>query len=170
MVMSMRSLDDALDQKMRELFSAEKEQARNLPRMARECENEELRQALERHVETTRQHINRLEQAFEELGKKPRASKSESVKGLVEDGKEIAGAKGDDIVKEAAIIAAAQQIEHFEIAGYGTCATWAKQLGHNRVAELLHETLEEEKRNDQQLSELAKNQINQEAIEESEER
>jgi ferritin-like metal-binding protein YciE len=169
MVMNISNLDDALDQKLRELLAAEKEQVRHLPRMARECEDEQLKEAFEQHAMATQEHVNRLQEIFEETGRKPRASKSESVKGLIEDEQEIVKSKAEDVVKEAAMIAAAQQIEHFEIACYGTCATWAKQLGYDRAAELLQQTLEEEKSTDRRLSEIAQQRINEEASQAGEE-
>jgi ferritin-like metal-binding protein YciE len=153
---------------LRDLYDAENQLIKALPRMAKEASSDELRQAVEEHLEQTRGQAERLEQIFEQLGEKPKGKKCKGMQGVIEEGKETLEEDMEEDTKDAAIIAAAQRVEHYEIAGYGTARTYANLLGENEAAELLEETLNEEKETDQKLTQLAE-EINVEAAEGSEE-
>jgi ferritin-like metal-binding protein YciE len=122
-----------------------------------------LQDAIKEHLEETRHHVERLEEAFEQLEEKPRAHKCKAMEGLLEEGKEIMQADAEDSVRDAALIAACQRVEHYEIAGYGCARTFAQRLELDSVVQLLEATLEEEKNADQKLSEIAEQSINEEA-------
>src|SRR5579862_8014085 len=138
----MESIRELLVEEMRDLYDAEKQLVKALPKMAKTASNEELREAFESHLEQTRGHVQRLEQAFEALDEKPRSKACAAMKGLIEEGKETMGEDLEDALMDSAIIGAAQKVEHYEIAGYGTVKTWARSLGLDEVAELLEATLE----------------------------
>jgi len=133
-----------------------------LPKMAKAAASEELRMGFETHLEETEKQIERLEAIFEELGENPKGKKCKAMAGLIDEGKEVIEEDGEDAVKDAALIAAAQKVEHYEIASYGTLRTYAQLLGNKKAAELLQETLDEEAATDEKLTELAQN-INAEA-------
>ncbi len=149
---------------------AENQLLKALPKMAKAASSPELKQAFEEHLEVTEQHVNRLEQVFQMLGAKAKGKKCEAMKGLIEEGKEMMSQRGANDVLDAGLIGAAQKVEHYEIAGYGTVTTYAKMLGHQAEAELLHQTLEEEKATDEKLTLLAKEGINLDALEAEEEK
>src|SRR5207253_1448618 len=128
-----------------------------------------LKEALEAHLEETQQHIERLEQAFEQLEMPARGKKCEGMKHLIEEGNDLIADAEDDAARDAVMIAAAQKVEHYEIASYGTIRTWANLLGHNEVASLLEDTLEEEKEADQKLTGIAESFVNEQAAEAGEE-
>ena len=151
-----------LDQ-MQDLYDAEKQLTKALPKMAKAASSDELRQAFEEHLEQTRGHVERLEQVFEAIGEKAKSKKCEAMAGLVKEGDEIASNTEETSVRDAGLIAGAQKVEHYEIAGYGSARTHAQLLGHDRVASLLEQTLEEEKETDQKLTQLAETMINEEA-------
>jgi ferritin-like metal-binding protein YciE len=132
--------------------------------MAKGATSDELREGIEEHLEQTRNQAQRLEQIFERLGEKPKGEKCKGMEGVIKEGSETLEKDMDDDTKDAAIIAAAQRVEHYEIAGYGTARTYANLLGESEAAELLEETLEEEKETDQKLTQLAE-EINVEAAE-----
>src|SRR5262249_7095076 len=159
---------DLFIEELRDLYDAEKRILKALPKMAKKADSEELANGFTEHLEQTKTHVNRLEQIFKELGKPLRGKKCEAMEGLLEEGKEMMEQDAEPSVKDAALIAAAQRVEHYEIAGYGCVRTWAQLLGHDNAAKLLQETLDEEKATDEKLSELAQ-EINVEANEEEEE-
>jgi ferritin-like metal-binding protein YciE len=166
--MKMETLKDLYIDELKDVYDAEHQIAKALPKMAKEATNEELRAAIEQHLDQTQTQIERLEQIFEELEEKPKGTKCEATKGLLEEAKRMMDEAEDDDVRDAAIIAAAQKVEHYEIATYGTLRTYAELLGHDEQAELLQETLDEEKETDENLTELAVTCINMEANEEDE--
>jgi ferritin-like metal-binding protein YciE len=155
-------------EELRDVYNAENQLLKALPKMAKGASSEELRQGFEDHLEETREHIERLEEIFKALDEKPTGKTCKAMKGLVEEGSEILKEDGEDSVLDAGIIAAAQKIEHYEIATYGTLRTWANLLGEDEAAELLQETLDEEGDTDKRLNELAEEIVNPEALSESE--
>lgn len=157
------TLQDLLVDQMRDLLSAEKQIAKALPRMARKCESDELRAALEKHVEQTERQLDRLEQACEQLGIGTRGRKCEAIEGLIEETKSLMEEEAEPSVLDAGLIACAQKVEHYEIASYGCAVTWASQLGKQQVARLLQQTLDEEKETDALLTKLAESSINRQA-------
>jgi ferritin-like metal-binding protein YciE len=151
----MESIRELLIEEMADLYDAEKQLVKALPKMAKAASNEQLREAFENHLEQTRSHVQRLEQAFELLDQKAKGKPCAAMKGLVEEGKETM--EEDDLsdgLMDSAIIAAAQKVEHYEIAGYGTLSAWARSLGLDEVAGLLEETLAEEKEADEKLTQV----------------
>lgn len=162
--MEINSLRELYVEQLRDLYDAENQLIKALPKMAREASSDELRQGIEEHLEQTRGHVERLEQVFEQLGEKPKGKKCKGMQGLLEEGKETLEEDMEEDTKDAAIIAAAQRVEHYEISGYGTARTYANLLNENEAAELLEETLNEEKETDQKLTQLAE-EINVEAAE-----
>lgn len=160
--MTIDTLEDLLSDELKDLYSAENQIVKALPKMAKTAKSQELRMAFEEHLEQTRNHVQRLEKACDELGIAPRGKKCVGMEGLLEEGKEIMtnGSKNPASPMEAGMIGAAQKVEHYEIAGYGTAIAHARQLGLNHVADLLHDTLEEEKLTDEKLTKLAKNRVN----------
>ena len=159
----MKKLDDLFLHMLKDVYHAEKQILRALPKMAKNAESDELRMAFETHREETAVQVERLEQVFELLGKRARGEPCEAIQGLIEEGKEIMEEAEDPDVMDAGLIAAAQAIEHYEIARYGTLKAWADQLGMKDAARLLDQTLQEEKKTDQLLSQLAVSHLNQEA-------
>jgi ferritin-like metal-binding protein YciE len=151
----MESIRELLIEEMADLYDAEKQLVKALPKMAKAASNEQLREAFENHLEQTRGHVQRLEQAFELLDQKAKGKPCAAMKGLVEEGKETMEEDGlSDGLMDSAIIAAAQKVEHYEIAGYGTLSAWARSLGLDEVAGLLEETLAEEKEADEKLTQV----------------
>jgi len=161
--MKVKNLHDLFVEELKDLYSAEKQLLRALPKMAKAATSDELRQGFEEHLEQTEAQVARLEEIFEQLEVSPRGKKCVAMEGLIEEGKEIMEEDMDENVLDAALIAAAQKVEHYEIAGYGTVCTFARLLGEDRAAELLQETLDEEKETDVKLTELAETTINAEA-------
>lgn len=160
--MKIDTLEELLTDELKDLYSAENQILKALPRMAKTAKSRELRMAFEEHLEQTKNQVQRLEQACDELGIAPRGKKCVGMEGLLEEGKEIMtnGSKDPASPMEAGLIGAAQKVEHYEIAGYGTAIAHARQLGFNNVANILHKTLEEEKLTDEKLTKLAENQVN----------
>ncbi len=160
--MSKNSLKELYVEELKDLFSAENQLTKALPKMAKAASSDELRQGFEEHLEQTRGHVQRLQQIFEQLGEKATGKKCLGMEGLVKEGAETMGEDFEDAMMDAALIAAAQRVEHYEIAGYGSVIAYADLLGESEQASLLRETLEEEKETDKKLTELAK-EINVEA-------
>jgi ferritin-like metal-binding protein YciE len=160
---NIKTLEDALVMELRDLLNAEKHVMRALQKMAKKASSEDLKSAFELHKEQTVEQIDRLEKAFEAMGIAPRAKRCHAIEGILEEGKEIMEEEADPAARDAMMIAAAQKVEHYEMASYGTAATWAERLGHDEVARLLRETLEQEKETDAKLTELAESEINEEA-------
>ena len=154
--MKLTSLQDALLAEIKDLYSAEQQLAEALPKMAKKATSAQLQAGFETHLAETKQQITRLEQVFEALGETPKAETCKAMKGLVAEGEEIMGEDADPEVMDALLIAAAQKIEHYEIATYGTVCTWAEQLGLTDAKELLGQTLNEEETTDKKLSALSK--------------
>jgi ferritin-like metal-binding protein YciE len=157
------SLRELLVEELKDLYDAENQLIKALPKMAEAASSEDLRAAIEEHLEKTEQQAERLKQVFSQLDESPKAQRCKGMEGLIKEGTDII--KEDDMdpeVKDAAIISAAQRVEHYEIAGYGCVRTWANLLGENEVASLLEQTLEEEKGADQTLTQIAE-EINVEA-------
>ena len=149
---------------LKDLYSAENQLVKALPKMAKASSSDELRQGFEEHLEQTRGHVQRLEEIFNALGENPKGKKCAGMEGLVKEGSEIMGEDFEGPVMDAALIGAAQRVEHYEIAAYGTAAEFAKLLGESEHASRLEETLAEEKETDEKLTELAK-EINSQANE-----
>jgi ferritin-like metal-binding protein YciE len=160
---SLTTLQDLFVKELRDTYDAEKQISKALPKMMKQAHREDLRLAFQEHHQETLQQIERLEQAFEQLDLRAKGVRCHGMAGIIEEGSEMLGEKGDDAVLDAGLIAAAQKVEHYEIASYGTLVTYARTLGLTRVAELLAETLEEEKSTDQRLSRLAEAGPNREA-------
>jgi ferritin-like metal-binding protein YciE len=158
-----KNLNDLFLDGLKDVFHAEKQVLRALPKMARAVNSDELRQSLENHREETQGQIERLERVFELLEKRASGKPCQAMQGLVEEGQEHFEEYKDSPALDAAIIAANQGIEHYEMARYGTLRTWAQQLGMTEAAQLLEETLEEEKKTDALLTEMAESLANQEA-------
>jgi ferritin-like metal-binding protein YciE len=163
--MKLSSLQDLFISELKDLYSAENQIIKALPKMAKAASSPDLKQAFEEHLEQTHEHVRRLEQIFEKLDASPRGKKCKAVEGLIEEGKEVMSEEGDASVLDAAIICAAQKVEHYEIAGYGCARTFAGLLGENEAADLLQQTLDEEGETDKRLTELAESSVNQEAVE-----
>ncbi len=164
--MKLTSLEELLVDELKDLYSAETQLIRALPKLAKAAGSEELRAAFETHLEQTRQHASRLEQISGELDIKPKGKKCVGMEGLIEESKELTGTDSDGSVLDAALIGAAQRVEHYEIAAYGTARAHAEQLGYTRVAEVLQQTLAEEKDTDARLTMLAENRTNVQAASE----
>jgi ferritin-like metal-binding protein YciE len=157
--MKLNTLDDLLHHELKDLYSAENQLVKALPKMAKAASHDELRAGFEEHLEQTKMHVQRLDQAAEILGFKLTGHKCKAMEGLVKEGSELISEDAEETVKDAGLIGAAQRVEHYEIAGYGVAISLAKQLGHDDVANLLHETLEEEKETDQKLTQVAERTI-----------
>jgi ferritin-like metal-binding protein YciE len=149
---------------LKDLYSAENQLVRALPKMAKAASSEELREGFEKHLEQTRGHVQRLEKIFQALGESPKGKTCKGMQGLIEEGSEATEEDYEGSVMDAALIGAAQRVEHYEIAGYGTVRSMAETLGESNHVSLLEETLEEEKETDEKLTVLAE-QINTQANE-----
>jgi ferritin-like metal-binding protein YciE len=154
------TLQDLLVETLRDTYNAEKQLVKALPKMAKAATSDELQAAFTDHLEVTRQQVTRLEQVFQELDVPVRGKHCVAMDGLIEEGKEIMEEDHDPDVMDAGIIAAAQKVEHYEIAAYGTLRTWAEMLGFTRAAALLQQSLDEESDADEKLSQLAMTQVN----------
>ena len=153
--MSMENLEDLFIHELKDLYSAENQVAKALPKMARAATAPELKQGFETHLEETKVHIQRIEQIFEDYDYKPGGVKCDGMAGLISEGEEAIEEDATDAVKDAALIAAAQRVEHYEIAGYGTARTFAKHLKNDKAVQLLQQTLDEEGATDKKLTLLA---------------
>jgi ferritin-like metal-binding protein YciE len=167
--MTLDSLEALLIDQLKDLYSAEQQLIKALPKMARAATNPQLKQGFERHLDQTRKQAERLEQIFEEMEVKGKGKKCVAMEGLIEEGKELMEEDAEPEVLDAGLIAAAQKVEHYEIASYGTARTYAEVLQMDKAARLLQQTLEEEKATDQSLTELAESSINLQAAEVGEE-
>jgi ferritin-like metal-binding protein YciE len=167
-IMKLDTLQKLYTDELRDLYNAENQLVKALPKMAKAASSKDLKAAFEKHLEQTKGHVERLEQVFEELGEKPKGKTCRAMKGLIEEGSEILKEDGEDSVIDAGIIVAAQKVEHYEIAGYGSVRTFAHLLGQNKAAELLQTTLDEEAETNQLLNRLAEGIVNPEALMETE--
>jgi ferritin-like metal-binding protein YciE len=157
------TLRDLFMDELRDLYDAEHQILSALPKMEERASDDELKRAFRSHLEETRGQVTRLEQVFEKCGEKPERKTCAAMKGLVAEGEEILKAKGDDDVIDAGLIAAAQRVEHYEIAGYGTLRTLARRLGFEEQARLLQQTLDQEGAADKKLTQIAESRVNVEA-------
>jgi ferritin-like metal-binding protein YciE len=157
------TLHDAFIDELRDTYDAEKQILKALPKMVKAAASDELRAAFEEHLEQTREQVSRLEQVFASIGEKARGKHCDGMAGIIEEGKSIMEEDFDDVTMDACLVASAQRVEHYEMAAYGTLVAWAQAMGHSDAAELLEQTLEEEKATDQKLTELAEGGINEEA-------
>jgi ferritin-like metal-binding protein YciE len=159
----MATMDDLFLDEISDLYDAEKQLTKALPKMAKAAMSGQLRQAFEEHLGQTEGHVERLEQIFESLAQKSSGKKCAAMAGLIKEGDELASDTEGTAVRDAGLIAAAQKVEHYEISGYGTARTHAEILGHTAAVRLLEETLEEEKQADEKLGGLAQMGINKDA-------
>jgi ferritin-like metal-binding protein YciE len=154
------SLEDLLRHEVKDLYDAEHQIIQALPQMAEKANNSRLKRAFEDHLRQSEKHVQRLESVFEHLGIEPEREKCHGIAGLIKEGSNILSATGDADVIDAGLIAAAQRVEHYEIAAYGTVRAFAQQLNNEYAAELFEQTLEEEKSTDQLLTEIAEGSVN----------
>jgi ferritin-like metal-binding protein YciE len=162
----METLQDLFLETLKDIYYAEKAILKALPKMAKKATSEDLAAAFETHREETESQVTRLEEIFAILEKPARGKKCPAIDGIIEEGQEIMKEAKDDTVRDAGMLAAAQSVEHYEISRYGTLKAWAEKLGLDDIAELLDETLEEEKATDLKLTDIAESEINIEANEE----
>ena len=153
---------------LRDLYNAEQQLVKALPKMAKGASSEELQEAFEKHLEQTKTHVERLEEVFQDIGEKPKGKTCQAMKGLIEEGSEILKQDGEESVIDAGIIVAGQKVEHYEIASYGSVRTFAQLLGKDRSADLLQTTLDEESEANELLNKLAEDIVNPEALMEPE--
>ncbi|HEY0874085.1 MAG TPA: ferritin-like domain-containing protein [Vicinamibacterales bacterium] len=163
MAEEMNPLEELLEDELKDLYSAENQIIKALPKMAKAAAAPELRRAFERHLEETRRQVERLEQIGQELEIKLTGKKCKGMEGLIAEGREIMEEDLEESALDAGLIGAAQKVEHYEIAAYGTARTHAEMLGYKRVAKLLQQTLNEEGATDKKLTQLAENVVNYEA-------
>jgi ferritin-like metal-binding protein YciE len=152
---ALRSLDDLLLHELQDLYSAEQQLTEALPKKVEAASHADLKDAFQEHLQETYEQVDRLENVFDTMGKQPDGQHCEAMEGLISEAQEIIGAPGEEVIKDAALIAAAQRVEHYEIAGYGAAATYADELGLSDVESLLNETLSEEKSADKKLNSIA---------------
>lgn len=159
----LNSLNDLFTHELKDLYSAETQLIDALPKMKEAANDQQLKNAFTHHFDETKKQKERLEQIGKELNVNLSGETCEAMKGLIKEGEEIINSKADTKVKDAGLIAAAQRVEHYEMAGYGTVRNYAKRLGHDPIADLLEETLNEEKEADSKLNEVAITHVNAEA-------
>jgi ferritin-like metal-binding protein YciE len=154
------SLRDLMVEELRDLYSAETQLLDALPKMAEAASSNQLKSAFSHHLEETRQHVSRLERIFQQIGEKSSGETCEAMKGLIKEGEILVKAEGEPDVRDAGLIGAAQRVEHYEIAGYGTARSLARRLGESQIAETLQQTLNEEAEADKKLTSIAESQVN----------
>ena len=159
----LKTLEQLYLDELEDLYDAEKRIVKALPKVAEASSESTLRSALEHHLEQTREHVNRLERIFQGLGKTAKGKTCDGMKGILEEGEDVIEDIDDPAVRDAGIIAAAQRVEHYEMAAYGSVRTWAQQLGDSTGAQLLQQTLDEEKAADQKLTDVAMSSANRRA-------
>ncbi|HVW01208.1 MAG TPA: ferritin-like domain-containing protein [Planctomycetaceae bacterium] len=159
----LNSLEDLLLLQLEDLYDAERRLTEALPKMADAAHSPELQQAFRMHLQETEGHVRRLDQVFRDLDREPHRETCDAMKGLISEGSTMVSAEGDPAVKDAALIAAAQRVEHYEIAAYGTVRTLARHLGREEIADLLQQTLDEEGNADKILTEIAESSVNAQA-------
>lgn len=163
--MAIKSMHDLLVDSVKDIYYAEKQVLKAMPRMIKKVSSTSVRKAFEQHSKETEKQIARLEKVFKELNMSPKAKKCPAIDGIIQEGKELIDEINDPNVMDAAIIAAAQKIEHYEITSYGTARTFADHLGMNKLAQLLQNTLDEEYATDDKLTQMAQSEVNVEAVE-----
>lgn len=162
--MKIKSLEDLFVHELKDLYSAEKQMVQGLQKLAKRASRDDLRAAFEQHLEETRGQVERLETIFEGINRSPRGEKCKGMAGLIEEAEGVMEDTEDAEVLDAALIAAAQKQEHYEISGYGTARTYAQMLGNQEAARLLQQTLDEESAADEKLNQLAEGMVNWEAL------
>jgi ferritin-like metal-binding protein YciE len=158
-----KNMDDLFVHTLRDIYYAEKQIVKSLPEMIDKANNAQLKQGFQTHLRESEDHVKRLEQVFELIGKKAQGVDCPAIDGIIEEAEDVVGEVQNKSVLDAALIAAAQAVEHYEMTRYGTLIAWAKQLGRNDAATLLNQTLDEEKATDKKLTEMAESQINRKA-------
>ncbi len=161
--MKLNTLEDLFHHELKDLHSAESQLVKALPKMAKAATNPELKVGFEEHLEQTKIHVERLNQIGEDLGKKLTGHKCKAMEGLVAEGADLIGEEAEESVRDAGLIGAAQRVEHYEIAGYGTARALATRLGYDDIAETLGLTLQDEKDTDEKLTDLAESEVNADA-------
>lgn len=165
----MQSMNDLMQHFLQDMYYAEKAGVRSMAKMAKAVENDELKQAILQHREQSQHQVEKLAQVFEAVGKRPKGKACAAMDGMIEEGEDAVSEGEKGPVLDAALIACGQAIEHYEIARYGTMVAWAKQMGNDQAAQLLQEILDEEKANDQKMTEIAERMLNPQAAESGEE-
>ena len=161
--MTQKTLKELYVDELRDLYDSEQQLIKSLPKMVKAANSDELSSGFEEHLEQTKGHVNRLEEICEQLDITPKGKKCAAMEGLIEEGKELMEEDAGTSILDAGLIAAAQKVEHYEIASYGSVRTWAEQLELEEVVQLLQETLDEEKETDEKLTQLAVSAVNEEA-------
>src|ERR1041384_2635526 len=164
MASKLQTLEDLYMDMLKDLYSAEKQLVKALPKLAKNAQSSDLQQAFQEHLKQTEGHVERIERIFSELGGSPRGKKCVGMEGLVEEGNELLQENVDPDVLDAGLIAAAQKVEHYEIAGYGTARAWAERMGYDKAAQLLQQTLDEESMANEKLTKIAESQVNVQAM------
>ena len=159
----MSDLEKLFEHTLKDIYFAEKQIVKTLPKLAKKAQSGELKEAFETHLQQTEGHIERLEQVFKLIGKSARASECKAIEGILAEGDEVVESFADTKALDAGMIAAAQAVEHYEMARYGALVTWAEELRMEEATKLLRQTLEEERETDELLSDLAENELNQQA-------
>jgi ferritin-like metal-binding protein YciE len=162
--MKLDTLEKLYVDELRDIYSAENQLLKALPKMAKGASSPDLKNAFETHLRQTESHVERLEQIFADLDESPKGKTCHAMKGLIEEGSEILKEDGEESVLDAGIIVAAQKVEHYEMAAYGSARTFARLLGQKKAAELLQSTLDEESETNESLNQLAENMVNPEAL------
>lgn len=160
----MKTLEDLFEHQLKDLYSAEDQLTKALPKMANNAKDSKLKKAFEDHLEETKNHKKRLEEVCKELDIKPTGETCKAMEGLIKEASEFLEEDADDDVFNAGLIAEAQRVEHYEISGYGTAVRYAKELGHDKIAKKLQETLDEEYAADDKLTDMAEDRLNEKAI------
>ena len=163
--MKIENMEDLFLDEIRDLYDAKKQLVKALPKMADAATSDKLRQASERHLEETRGHVERLERIFGQLNQKSSGESCDAMKGLIKEGEQMVDHIEESPLRDAGMIGAANRVEHYEIAAYGTACTFAQMLGYNEAMQLLQQTLEEEKAADQKLTRIAEGMVNERALE-----
>jgi ferritin-like metal-binding protein YciE len=163
MASKMATLEDLYTDLLKDLYSAEKQLVKALPKMAKNVQSPDLQRAFREHLRQTEGHVERIERIFSEMGGSPRGKKCVGMEGLIEEGNELLKEDAEPDVLDAGLIAAAQKVEHYEIASYGTARTWAQRLGYDKAARLLQQTLDEESMANEKLTKIAESHVNMEA-------
>jgi ferritin-like metal-binding protein YciE len=163
-MMKIETMDDLFLEQVEDLYDAEKRLVKALPKMAEASTSQSLRQAFESHLMETEGHVTRLENVFRTLGQDPKSHTCDAMKGLISEGEDIISDIDQSSLRDAGLIASANRVEHYEIAGYGSARTFAQTLGLTQAAALLEQTLQEEKAADHKLTQLAENMVNDEAL------
>ena len=163
MAKKQKTLDELFHETLKDIYYAEKKILTALPKMAKAAQSEELQAAFEKHEGETQAQVDRLEKVFELISQPAKGKTCDAINGMIDEGKEVMKEFRGSPALDAGLLAAAQAVEHYEISRYGTLKTWAKELGLNEAVNLLEETLQEEKKTDEALTELAESAVNQEA-------